>query len=53
MKRGPAIFHIRMACQFRRFQVGLAEPIEIDDGSKIPQLLEYGDKLGYKILNVN
>lgn len=36
---------------FRRFQVDLDEPIEMDDASKIPQLLEYGDKLGEKILN--
>ncbi|NOZ26635.1 MAG: patatin-like phospholipase family protein [Chloroflexi bacterium] len=36
---------------FRRFQVDLREPIEMDDPSKIPQLTAYGDELGRKILN--
>jgi hypothetical protein len=36
---------------FRRFQVDLGEPIEMDDPSKIPELTAYGDELGRKILN--
>jgi len=36
---------------FRRFQVDLREPIEMDDASKIPELTGYGDELGRKILN--
>ena len=36
---------------FRRFQVDLREPIAMDDASKIPELTEYGDELGRKILN--
>ena len=36
---------------FRRFQVDLREPIEMDDASKIAQLTRYGDELGRKILN--
>ena len=36
---------------FRRFQVDLREPIEMDDPSKIPQLTAYGEELGRKILN--
>lgn len=36
---------------FRRFQVDLHEPIEMDDPSKIPQLNAYGEELGRKILN--
>jgi hypothetical protein len=36
---------------FRRFQVDLREPIEMDDPSKIPELTAYGDELGRKILN--
>jgi len=36
---------------FRRFQVDLPEPIEMDDPSKIPELTAYGDELGRKILN--
>jgi predicted acylesterase/phospholipase RssA len=36
---------------FRRFQVDLREPIEMDDPSKIPQLTDYGDELGRKILH--
>ena len=36
---------------FRRFQVDLREPIAMDDFAKIPQLAEYGEELGRKILN--
>jgi patatin-like phospholipase/acyl hydrolase len=36
---------------FRRFQIELAEPIAMDDISKIDQLTEYGDLMGQKILN--
>ena len=36
---------------FRRFQVDLGEPIEMDAPSKIPELTAYGDELGRKILN--
>lgn len=36
---------------FRRFQVDLEEPIGMDQASKIPELTQYGDKLGSKILN--
>jgi len=36
---------------FRRFQVDLHEPIEMDDPSSIPQLTAYGDQLGRKIVN--
>jgi hypothetical protein len=36
---------------FRRFQVDLGEPIEMDDPSKIPELTAYGDELGRKIRN--
>lgn len=36
---------------FRRFQVDLREPIEMDDASKIPELTTYGEELGRKILN--
>lgn len=36
---------------FRRFQIGLREPIAMDDVEKIPQLTAYGDRLGRKILN--
>ncbi len=36
---------------FRRFQVDLREPIEMDDPSKIPELTAYGDELGRKILD--
>lgn len=35
---------------FRRFQVDLQEPIPMDDPSQIDRLLEYGEELGYKIL---
>jgi predicted acylesterase/phospholipase RssA len=36
---------------FRRFQVDLGEPIEMDAPSKIPELTAHGDELGRKILN--
>ncbi|MCK4824113.1 hypothetical protein KA005_50635, partial [bacterium] len=36
---------------FRRFQVDLREPIEMDDPSRIPQLTAYGEELGRKVLN--
>jgi predicted acylesterase/phospholipase RssA len=36
---------------FRRFQVDLQEPIGMDDASKIPELVKYGEDLGWKILN--
>jgi patatin-like phospholipase/acyl hydrolase len=36
---------------FRRFQVDLREPIEMDDASSISQLTVYGDELGRKIIN--
>ena len=36
---------------FRRFQVDMREPIEMDEVSKIPELASYGDVLGQKILN--
>jgi hypothetical protein len=36
---------------FRRFQVNLREPIEMDDPKAIPELTAYGDELGRKILN--
>ena len=36
---------------FRRFQVELAYPIDLDDASQIPQLTRYGDELGRKILD--
>ena len=36
---------------FRRFQVDLEEPIQLDDTSKIPRLKEYGDELWQMILN--
>jgi hypothetical protein len=36
---------------FRRFQVDLREPIEMDDASAIPQLTTYGVELGQKIIN--
>jgi predicted acylesterase/phospholipase RssA len=36
---------------FRRFQVDLREPIATDDVSKIPELTQYGDELGRKILS--
>jgi predicted acylesterase/phospholipase RssA len=36
---------------FRRFQVDLSQPIEMDDVSKIPRLVVYGEEMGRKILN--
>ena len=39
------------ALDFRRFQVDLLKPIEMDDPSQIPQLTAYGEVLGYKILS--
>ncbi len=36
---------------FRRFQVDLRQPIEMDDPSQISVLLSYGDELGGKLLN--
>jgi predicted acylesterase/phospholipase RssA len=36
---------------FRRFQVDLREPIEMDEISAIPELEVYGEELGNKILN--
>jgi hypothetical protein len=36
---------------FRRFQVDLREPIEMDQVSAIPELAAYGEVLGQKILN--
>ncbi len=36
---------------FRRFQVDMRENIEMDDVSKIPQLLEYGTQMGNMVLN--
>jgi predicted acylesterase/phospholipase RssA len=38
---------------FRRFQVDLKENIEMDDVSKIPQLVAYGNTMGRKILTDN
>ncbi len=35
---------------FRRFQIDLASPMDMDDPSKIPVLLDYGDKMGEMIL---
>lgn len=36
---------------FRRFQVDLQQPIEMDDPEKIPQLSAYGEEMGRMILN--
>jgi hypothetical protein len=36
---------------FRRFQVDLREPIQMDDISKLPELTAYGDELGRMVLN--
>ncbi|MFL7867639.1 MAG: patatin-like phospholipase family protein [Anaerolineales bacterium] len=36
---------------FRRFQVNLNEPIEMDDPSAIPELVKYGEEMGQMILN--
>jgi len=35
---------------FRRFNVDMAENIEMDEPAQIPQLLRYGDELGRKLL---
>ncbi len=39
------------ALDFRRFQVNLREPIEMDDTGQITRLLSYGSQLGHMILN--
>ena len=36
---------------FRRFQVDLTKAIGMDDPSQIPQLVDYGEKMGAMILN--
>jgi uncharacterized protein len=36
---------------FRRFQVNLREPIDMDDTRQVPRLLAYGSQLGHMILN--
>ncbi|MGE5223451.1 MAG: patatin-like phospholipase family protein [Omnitrophica WOR_2 bacterium] len=36
---------------FRRFQVDLPEPVEMDDPSKIDELTAFGEEMGKKILN--
>jgi len=36
---------------FRRFQVDLKDPIQVDDPSKVRELLDYGEEMGHKILN--
>lgn len=36
---------------FRRFQIDLEEPIEVDDAHKMTELIAYGDELADKILN--
>lgn len=36
---------------FRRFQVDLDEPIEMDDPGKIPELVKYGESMGQMILD--
>lgn len=36
---------------FRRFQVDLSQPIQLDDPRQIAQLTAYGEELGRKILN--
>jgi predicted acylesterase/phospholipase RssA len=36
---------------FRRFQVEMRAPIDMDDPSKIPQLAVYGDEMGRMLLN--
>ena len=35
---------------FRRFQVDLMEPIEMDNANKIPLLAKYGEQMGRKII---
>jgi patatin-like phospholipase/acyl hydrolase len=39
------------ALDFRRFQVDLMEPIEMDNATKINELVQYGERMGHKILN--
>ncbi len=39
------------ALDFRRIQVDLKEPIEVDDASKIHDLLNYGEEMGKKLLS--
>jgi len=36
---------------FRRFQVDLKEPIEMDNAHAIPELIKYGEEMGQMILN--
>lgn len=36
---------------FRRFQVDLSRPMDMDDPTNIPLLLKYGEEMGNKILN--
>jgi hypothetical protein len=36
---------------FRRFQINLREPIEMDDTSQIEQLRAYGTRLGKMLLS--
>jgi hypothetical protein len=36
---------------FRRFQVDMREPIDMDDVSKLDELMAYGEELGRKILD--
>jgi patatin-like phospholipase/acyl hydrolase len=36
---------------FRRFQVDLMEPIEMDQTGKIPELIRYGELMGQKIIH--
>lgn len=36
---------------FRRFQVDLLQPISMDDPSKVPELIKYGEKMGAMLLN--
>jgi predicted acylesterase/phospholipase RssA len=36
---------------FRRFQVDLDEPIGLDSQAHFPELVKYGEKMGYMILN--
>ena len=38
---------------FRRFQVDLESPIQMDNASKIPEMVRYGEQLGNMILNDN
>ena len=38
---------------FRRFQVDLEEPIELDNDAKMPEMIRYGEQLGKMILSDN